>query len=63
MFGSGWFFLNVLLTTVEFYKLYVNRYCKDQKFTLKKLISTRQDLTEVRKEWEEFDPAIIYEGR
>lgn len=46
MFGPGWFFFHTFLTTVEFYKLYVDRYCKDQKFTIKKLLSTRANLIE-----------------
>ena len=50
------FSLSIILTLCEFYKLYFNSLCIYQKFTIRKLISTRYDLT--KKNYKTLDPQI-----
>ena len=46
MFNFCWFCFFTILTFSEFYKLYVDSCCIYQSFTLRKLISTRNDLNQ-----------------
>ena len=54
------FLLSILLTLAEFYKSYVNSLCIKQKYTIRKIISTRYDLSQPI--WEEkynkFNPLL-----
>ena len=52
----GWFCFFTLLTFSEFYKLYVDSCCIYQSFTIKKLISTRNDLNQP--EYQESAPKL-----
>ena len=42
----GLFFLFTILTFSEFYKLYVDSFCVYQRFTIRKIVSTRYDLNQ-----------------
>jgi hypothetical protein len=56
--------LLTFLTLVEFYKYYIEQYCLDQKFTLKKIVSTRQSLNnpEIFQRWQTHIPTLrIYD--
>lgn len=65
VFGCGWFFLFTLLTFAEFYKMYMEKFCSDQEFTIIKLVSTRQDLSapQMIRNYEAMGPSVIYKGR
>ena len=43
-FSVGWFVLFTFLTMVEFYKLYMDKFCIVQEFTIVKAVSSRRDL-------------------
>lgn len=43
-FGVWWFVLSIFLSFAELYKLYINKFCGEQEFSLVKLISSRSDL-------------------
>jgi len=64
MFGSGWYTIFTLFLCVEFYKMYVDHFCSVQKFEIKKLVSTRQDLTQqaIAQPYQQYIPAIVYQG-
>ena len=51
------FILLTIIPLVELYKCYVNSYCLDQKFTIRKLISTRYDLNQ-NQQYQSFTPSI-----
>ena len=51
------FILLTIIPVVELYKCYINSYCLDQKFTIRKLISTRYDLN-MNQQYEAFTPSI-----
>jgi len=60
-FGLGYFILFGLLGFNAPYSTYVDRFCKRQVFTIKKLISTRKDIngSEMESEYASYDPRII----
>ena len=49
---------------IEFFKIYVNSFCIDQKYTIKKIVSTRYDLndSEILKKYEDSLPKIFIYG-
>ena len=55
-----WFFLFTLLTFAEFYKLYFNSLCIYQNYTIRKLISSRYDLSsnENNSKYDRFNPQL-----
>ena len=59
-FGFWWFFLFTFLTGGQFYKWYVSSKCIYQNFTLRKLISTRYNLSseEFNEKYERFNPQL-----
>lgn len=60
-FGRGFFIFFGLLTFNAFYSTYVDCCCHRQKFTIKKAISTRQDLNapKVQDQYAYYDPRMI----
>ena len=54
------FVIFTILTLVEFYKPYVNSFCIEQKFKIRKIISTRYDLNnpEYEKKYQNLNPKI-----
>jgi len=63
-FSYWWFILFTLLTVAEFYKIYMDKYCTVQKFTIVKVVSSRQDLNAPQyvQEYVTSTPSIIYMG-
>ena len=59
-FGFCWFFIFTILTLGQFYKWYVSSKCIYQNFTLRKLISTRYNLSseEFNEKYERFNPQL-----
>ena len=59
-----WFFFFVLIGLAQLYKVYINSRCVYKTFTVKKLISTRYDLTneENDNKYRKVDPVISFEG-
>ena len=59
-FGFCWFLIFTLLTFGQFYKWYVSSKCVYQNFTLRKLISTRYNLSsdEFNEKYERFNPQL-----
>ena len=59
-----WFFFFVLIGLAQLYKVYINSRCVYKTFTVKKLISTRYDLTneENDNKYRKVDPIISFEG-
>ena len=51
------YILLTIIPLVELYKCYVNSYCLEQKFTIRKLISTRYDLNQ-NQQYQVFTPSI-----
>lgn len=60
----GWFLLFTLITMAELYKLYMDHFCRTQTFTIRKVVSTREDLNSPinAEKYIPFAPAIIYKG-
>jgi len=65
MFGLGWYILFTFLLVVQFYKMYIDKFCIVQEFTLKKVVSSRRDLnsTAVVVEYTPLIPCIVYLGQ
>lgn len=63
-FSLGWFILFTLLTVVEFYKQYMDKFCVVQDFTIRKVVSSRQDLNNPTyvQQYIAFIPTIVYMG-
>ena len=59
-FNFCWFLLFIFLTFAEIYKIYFNSRCIYQNFTIRKLISTRYDLSseEFNKKYEKLNPQV-----
>jgi hypothetical protein len=60
-FVNVWcYVLFIILPFIEFYKIYVNQYCVDQDYTIKKLVSTRYNLNlpEHSSMYENLKPAL-----
>ena len=59
-FNCFWFIFFTILTFAEFYKIYINSLCIFQKFKIRKLISTRYDLSteEFNEKYDKFNPQI-----
>ena len=55
-----WYLFSILLTFGQFYKLYINSLCIYQNFTIRKLISTRYDLSQgsFNDKYDKFIPQI-----
>lgn len=61
-FSSFWFIFFTLLTMVEFYKFYMDKFCIVQRFDIVKVVSSRQDLNAPQyvQQYITFAPCIIY---
>eukprot|EP00831_Metopus_contortus_P010655 TRINITY_DN14162_c0_g1_i2.p2 TRINITY_DN14162_c0_g1~~TRINITY_DN14162_c0_g1_i2.p2 ORF type:complete len:165 (-),score=18.55 TRINITY_DN14162_c0_g1_i2:169-663(-) len=64
-FGLGWFILFTFLTMVEFYKMHLDSYCILQKFSVSKVVSSRQDINSAQfvQEYQPQIPCIVYMGK
>jgi hypothetical protein len=64
-FGLCWYILFTFLTVAEFYKMYVDKFCIVQNFTLTKVVSSKRDLNqpEVFVEYQQLLPCIVYMGQ
>eukprot|EP00831_Metopus_contortus_P084578 TRINITY_DN9638_c0_g1_i5.p1 TRINITY_DN9638_c0_g1~~TRINITY_DN9638_c0_g1_i5.p1 ORF type:complete len:175 (+),score=31.32 TRINITY_DN9638_c0_g1_i5:80-604(+) len=62
MIGLGYYWLFAIIGMAEFYKLYVNSFCIEQCFTIKKIVSSRQNLSapENKGIYQEQVPVIMY---
>lgn len=60
-FGLGYFIFFGLLTFNAIYSTYIDCYCHKQKFTVKKVISTRQNLSapEMQSQYAYYDPRML----
>lgn len=60
-FGLGYFIFFGLLTFNAFYSSYLDCYCHKQNFTIKKVISTRQNLSapEMQSQYAYYDPRML----
>jgi hypothetical protein len=59
-----YFFLTLIVPLVEFYKIYVNLYCEEQTFTIRKVISSRSDVCKHSTiDYEKTVPKIIIYGK
>ena len=56
----GFFILATIFVCAEFYKCYVDKLCVPQRFTLRKIISTRFDLNQpsYQQQYQYFMPAL-----
>ena len=63
-FNMGWYFIFTLLLAVEFYKMYVDKFCIVQNFMVAKVVSSRRDLnsSQVITEYIPLMPCIVYMG-
>ena len=54
------FFLSVIFTVCQFYKIYVNSLCLTQNFKIRKIVSTRYDLNQpiYKEKYSKFDPYL-----
>eukprot|EP00826_Nyctotherus_ovalis_P056394 TRINITY_DN759_c0_g1_i6.p1 TRINITY_DN759_c0_g1~~TRINITY_DN759_c0_g1_i6.p1 ORF type:complete len:320 (+),score=55.49 TRINITY_DN759_c0_g1_i6:156-1115(+) len=61
-FGCGWFLFFTLLTFAEFYKMYMEKFCSDQEFTIIKMVSSRQNLNtpQMIRNYEQMGPSVAY---
>ena len=50
------FFISTILTVAEFFRMYIESFCVEQEFTVRKLISTRYNLN--KPEYQELVPKI-----
>ncbi len=64
-FGVVWYILFTFLTLVEFYKMYVDRFCVLQRFNVNKVVSSRRDLNSGQYivEYLPMMPCIVYLGQ
>ena len=64
-FGLAWYILAMCLTVVEFYKMYVDKFCITQEFTVKKIVSSKMDLNNPQNvvQYQQFFPCIVYLGQ
>ena len=62
MFGLGYFVFFTFLTFHAFYREFIDRHCHEQSFTIKKVVSTKQDLhaEELKKQYEYYDPRMVF---
>jgi hypothetical protein len=60
LFGQGYFIIFGLLTFNAFYSTYVDCFCQRQKFMIKKVVSTRQNLNapELQNQYAYYDPRM-----
>jgi hypothetical protein len=63
-FGLAFYILFMFLTVVEFYKVYVDKFCIDQEFTITKVVSSKGDLNrpELFATYQTLLPCIVYLG-
>jgi hypothetical protein len=61
----GLFVLFTLLPFIEFYKIYVNMYCEDQIYNLRKLVSSRNNLNQSThfEKYEQMQPKLCIYGQ
>ncbi len=59
--GAGWFAACAVLGLIEVYKLHMDRYCVEQDFTVRKVVSTRRNLAAMP-EYAGMVPQIKYLG-
>eukprot|EP01022_Parablepharisma_sp_SALTPOND_P013509 TRINITY_DN1812_c0_g1_i2.p2 TRINITY_DN1812_c0_g1~~TRINITY_DN1812_c0_g1_i2.p2 ORF type:complete len:180 (-),score=11.73 TRINITY_DN1812_c0_g1_i2:112-651(-) len=64
-FGLGYFIWWSLIGFHLFYVLYVDNFCHEQEFTIKKVVSTRQDLRneEINRRYEYYNPRMIMKNQ
>lgn len=64
-FGLSWYILSMILTVCEFYKMYVNKFCIEQDFTISKIVSSKDGLQkpEFLVQYQQLLPCIVYMGQ
>jgi len=60
-FGLIWYILCMFLTVVEFYKIYVDKFCIAQDFTVTKVLSSKGDMSK-QEQYLQLMPCIVYMG-